>query len=362
MKRLVLAAALTTVLAGCASTPLPPAPQAAAPAETLSLPRLTYTPVQVYNKPITVEQPINGQSQIIEIDGVRTPVAAWKLPEYGAHEVQLDSFVQRSGFGYKAQAFMAEVWLLDSSFKPIKKLPASRLDYSRTSLFASESLTERFIIDNRKALATRPAYLVVATTAKARQQKIQIANLDREYARVKGVMPPPTPDVFATAAEEGTLRLTITPLGGYQPMAAAPAQVPAEQAVAPGASIPKKASPPRAAQLEQVSQQFLKEVAEAIERKDITAAMASRRALKQTYSDLQALFESRYGSNPQAPSKAADDLDRLARSYTATGTRETLDAYLKQALILALQQGNAQSALALLDRCEQLIGQVDRLF
>lgn len=64
-------------------------------------------------------------------NGKTTPVAGWKLPDYGVYRFKLESLVKRTDFGTRAEAFMPEVWLLDKDFKVLEKLPVERMKYSK---------------------------------------------------------------------------------------------------------------------------------------------------------------------------------------------------------------------------------------
>lgn len=394
MKRLALAAALS-VLAGCAST-VPAPDQPSQPVQKIQalalsdLSELNYVPLQVFSKAIQIETVINEQSELLSVEGGVTAVAAWKLPDYGVNEFQLESFIQRTDFGNKASAFMAELWLLDDHFEVIKKLPAQGLDYGHETRFSREALTEQFVIDNRKSFQKKPVYIVALTTPEARGHRVMVANLDAEYAKVKGVMPPPVPDVFATAAEQGALRLTVTPLishSNYAPAIKKPAvpdtvptaavhnahengsgQVPVSGMVSSGstasgstASGPSASGPSASGQmafdseLEKRAQVFLQGVSQALADQDTGKAMALRRGLKRTQAELQLLFESSYGAGHEA-------LAVKLKEYPLSKDNQTIDQYLKHSLLMDLRRGRSQSALALLDRSEQLIWQVNQLF
>ncbi|MET4693280.1 hypothetical protein [Endozoicomonas lisbonensis] len=106
---------LVAALAGCASTGQEQAAEAPAKIATTvsSLADITYSPITVYSQAVAIERAINAASEVLDFDGETTPVAGWKLPDYGVYQFKVESLVTRKGFGTRAEAFMPEVWLLD---------------------------------------------------------------------------------------------------------------------------------------------------------------------------------------------------------------------------------------------------------
>ena len=160
------------------------------------------------------------------------------MPDYGVYRFKLESFVARSHFGTRANTFVPELWLLDASHQPLQKLSAERFSYDEQAMLSREFLSQEFIIDNRNENRPAATYLVALATEASIEQVFQVANFDEQYARVRARTAYPSGDVFAAPVNEGTLRLTITPLVSQKPVSvntpatAMPDHVPAPQAVA----------------------------------------------------------------------------------------------------------------------------------
>lgn len=353
MKRLAIVVALAA-MTGCATVePVPESPvQQVQQQPVTSLADLNYSSIQVYEKAVEIERAISQQSQHLTMDGNTSPVAAWKLPDYGVHKFKLESFIARTHFGNSANAFMPEIWLLDEQFNILKKRSSERLVYDKQSMMSRETFSEEFIIDNRKHSGQKPVYLVALTTEEARKKTIMVANFDKEYAKVRGKAAPPTPDVYATAASEGTLRLRITPLVSY-------ARAPQSNVAAPASdyvpAVPAVVKKEKLQQLQITTADFLSQVKQAITDGDIGNAMALRADIRNTHSELQTLFQSSYG-------KTTEELNRIEQSYMKGDKSSDIESQYKAALVNELKKGNAQGALAFIDQAETLSWQVDNLF
>ena len=353
MNRLVIAVALVA-LTGCASMESyqeQSAQQVQRQVQS-SLSDIQYSPIQIFEKAIEIERQIGSQSELLNIDGNTSPVVAWKLPDYGVHRFKLDSFVARTNFGNSANVFMPEVWLLDEHYAVLKKLSADRMVYDKQSMLSRESFSEEFIIDNRNKLGQKAVYLVALTTEKARQKTMMVANYDKEYAKVRGRTAPPTPDVYAAASEQGTLRLKVTPLMSYARVQREPVAAPTPDYVPAVPAVVKKEVPN---QLEVTKKQLLDKVSQAIADGDVAGAMQLRGEVRATYSQLQELFQSSYG-------KSEDELKEIEMNYLKAGIKSEIDNEYKKLLMRELQRGNAQAALALIDQAETMMWEIDSLF
>ncbi|WP_062261484.1 MalM family protein [Endozoicomonas arenosclerae] len=352
MKRLTLMLAVA-VLSGCATQNNDLAmatPQVVEQKSLKSLNEVSYANIQVYEKAIRIERQISSETDQVSINGLSTPVAGWKLPDYGVYRFKLESLVQRTDFGTKAEAFMPEVWLLDKNFSPIQKLSIERMVYSDQSMLSREALVQEFIIDNRKERKSPPVYLALLTTEEAQKYSVKVANFDEEYARIRARTAPPTPDVFAVAANSGTLRLEVTPLISHSRLktvkkAQRPDYVPA---------TPELAKPKVATNTLSVSADYLTEVKSAIEAADIQTALALRENARQLHALLQKQFSQSYGQ----PSESI----KLPGKPQSLSPEKTLNLEFERQLALEMKREDAQAALAIIDKAGALSRDIDELF
>ncbi|WP_433999624.1 MalM family protein [Endozoicomonas sp.] len=352
MKRLTLMLAIA-VLSGCATQNnehVSVAPQVVEQKAVMQLEEVPFAKIPVYEKTIRIERSITKTTERVSLNGQPTPVAGWKLPDYGVYRFKLESLVTRTDFGTRAEAFMPEVWLLDKHFTPLQKSPVERMVYSEQSMLSREALSQEFIIDNRKEKPSQPAYLALLTTEEARQYSVKVANVDEEYARIRARTAPPTPPVFAVAADKGTLRLEVTPLISHS-------RLKTEKKVERPDYVP--ATPeqvkPRVSQVTlSVTESYLTEVKAAVERADIKTALGLRENARQLHALLQQQFSDTYGQ----PAKAIN----VPRKTQATSAKDKLNDQFERQLALEMKREDAQAALAIIDKAGALSRYIDKLF
>ena len=347
---------LITVLTGCASNSPEQAITEPSQLTTIVVPAITditYVPLTIGNQTVAIERSINARSEAIQLDNKLTPVAGWQLPDYGVYQFKVETLITRKGFGTRAEAFMPELWLLDSQHQPIETLEASRLKYDEESKLSRENLTAEFILDNRQEAIRKPAYLLALTTTEARQFTAKVANFDEEYARIRARTAPPSPDVYATSASEGTLRLQITPLASHSKPQTVITPPPKPDYVPTPSKVTSK--PKTLNDADHINQTYLHTIQSALAAKDINRAMALRASVRETHQQLQALFASSYG-HQKAPLKS------LPESSSELSVEVFLSNFYKHKLVYALKQDNPQSALAWIDQVERLTQEVDQLF
>ncbi len=362
MKRLTLMLAIA-VLSGCAtqSNEITAAAQAFEKAAVeqkavVQLDQIPYSEIQVYEKTIRIERTLSETTEQVDLNGTlngngkTTPVAGWKLPDYGVYRFKLESLVKRTDFGTRAEAFMPEVWLLDKDFKVLEKLPVERMKYSKQKMLSSEALEQEFIIDNRKEKKTQPAYIAVLTTAEARQYSVKVANFDEEYARIRARTAPPTADVFAVAADTGTLRLEVTPLISHSPLQTAkkvtrPDYVPAQ---------PEQVKPRVSNDTLSVTENYLDAVQTAVANSDIQTALELRENARELHALLQKQFAETYG-------QPAETINVPGKTQATTAKKKLNDQFERQ-LALAMKQQDAQAALAVIDKAGALSRDIDAIF
>ena len=358
MKHLAIVVSLA-LLAGCASIdPVTQEPTQHTQQQAITrFSDINYSSIPVYDKPVKIERVIDQNTQILSITTPSTtdslsPVVAWKLPSEGAYRIKLESFVQRSNFGNSAHAFVPEIWLLDKDYKILTKRSSDHLNYDQQSMLTREALSDEFILNNLGSNQNAPAYLLIVTTDKARQKQFVVANMDAEYAKVRGRLAPPVPDVQANAADTGTIRLTVTPLMSFAQVKKPVKPVPTPDYVPAVPDIVKKSSN---SDWDKVAHQQLSSIEQAIESGQITQAMKQRSSVRKAHAELQSLFQSAYG-------KDMAELNKLEAQHHHTDTGSMISNQYKVALIKALKKGDIQGALALVDQSEQLVWKVDLLF
>ena len=354
MKRLSLILALT-VLGGCTTFDSTTEPVAAIEQGQVhsSLAQLNYQSINVYEKAIRIEQVLNQKSQWSDVGGVASPVASWKLPDYGVYRFKLESFVSRSHFGTRASTFIPELWLLDAEYLPLQKLSAERFSYDEQAMLSREALSQEFIIDNRDENRPSSAYLVALATEASVEKVIQVANFDEQYAKARARTAYPSGDVFAEAVVEGAIRLTVTPLvspknvSAHTPEVYAPDYVPspAVQALQHSSNT----------DLKQLSGAHIADIKTALTEGDIQQAMQMRDSARELNARLHRYFTESYGKNKPA------ELSVSRKEVTGSPYENLHSAFLLE-LELELQKGNAQNALAILDLSSQLVRHIDAVF
>ncbi len=227
---------------------------------------------------------------------------------------------------------------------------SEQLFYDEQNLIGQEFVTLEFVIDNRDPLLEQTQYLVVLTSDQARQQQVKVADPRKEYAKVRGHVIPATPDIMATASETGTIILEGTALTILNRIAQ-----PSEQIYIPSA-IPEKKNPAiPVINTQEISREYLCLVKASLDNGEIASAMKQRQQIRKLYAELQNKFTSLYGkptSEIKVPEKAeqSDSLEQKIQS-----------SYNHQ-LAVFMKQGDAQSALSLIDKVESLSGHINTLF
>ena len=315
-----------------------------------SLETLNYSPLNINDDGLLYTASLGQESAHVRLDGKESPVLGWKIPSYGAYRFKLSSQIDRSGFGRKASAFMPEVRLLDKDFNEIRTLPARALEYQKPTLMAREYFYHNFVVDNRDPLIPHIEYIVVMMTDRGRQHKSMVVAQEKEYAKVRGITPPMTDDIMATASENGDIILKASALITSYVPASAPA--PAYQAPVQTANK-KSVVVDNSLSTAAMSKAYREEVKKLLNADDVTAALKMREQLDILLRDLQADFAVLYRSGAVAkvkPGPVAKDLPgQLSAAY-------------KNQLITYFKAGDMAQALGLLDQVKSLRQHVDALF
>ena len=349
MKKIALALAVS-LLSACAThdstdvAPLPPK------VTSESLETLNYSPLNIYDDGLVYTTSLGQESAHVRLDGEESPVLAWKIPSYGAYRFKLISQIERSGFGRKATAFMPEVRLLDKDFNEIRTLPARALEYQKPGLMAQEYFYHTFVVDNRDPLIPHIEYMVVMMTDQGRQHQIMVVDQEKEYAKVRGTMPPMTDDIMATASENGNIVLeanalmtSYVPANAPPPAYQAPVQMGNKKTVVVDNNFNTVA----------VSKAYREKVKNLLDAGDVSSALKMREQLDTVQQTLQADFAVLYKNGAVAqvkPGSVATDLPgQLSSAY-------------KNQLITCFEAGDMAQALGLLDQVKSLQQHVDTLF
>ncbi len=351
MKKLVLCLALSA-LAGCAATgslPQGESAQKAQPAITYtSLASVEYTPLSIYDEAVKHTLGISDKTgQLVTSDTVSS-VVGWKIPAYGAYRFKLSSQIQRAKFGTAASAFMPQVHLLDKDFQVVETLSAKQLVYQPPGLLEQEHFYHSFVVDNQDPMLPLVEYMVMIMTNDGRRHKIQVVDLEKEYAKARGYLPPATKDVIATASESGSVTLEAMMLTSAYAVGSAP-----KPAYAPPVQTGKMSAVTHTDTV-LLSKAYLEAVQQLLTAGDIQGALILRENANRLYSGLQRLFSSQY-------SRAGRVMTDEPVSENESIDQRLVQAYRKQ-LVTHLQQDDVQSALGVIDQSRTLIGHINALF
>ena len=345
MKKTVLSLVLSTFLAGCASIKPEPMVESFPPAVVYKqLEELPFQTLQIYDEPVQVDVDL-VRADILQVGENESRVLAWKVPAYGAYRFTLRSHVERSNFARKAALFMANVRLLDKDFVEIKTLPASELRYQKPTIMESEFAAHDFVVDNRDPMVTPVEYIVVTMTDAGRKHTIQVVDQEKEYAKARGFMPPPTPDIFATAAETGSISLTGVALNSSY------AKVPTSRAINPAytpSAMPSKAVVATEFDTVGESKIYLDTMREYVSKGNISTALQMRQEVRQLHDNLQQQFVFLYG-------KPAESIQVVAEIPADITAEKRLAHIYQQQMNASFREGNTQAALALIDQLEILV-------
>ncbi len=352
MKKIALGLAVS-LLVGCAtydSTGVASVQQPQAVYQALE--ELDYTPLKIYDDNLKQVRQLTPRSAVLKSEGAQSSVLGWKIPSYGVYRFKLSSSINRARFGRDASAFMAEVRLLDKKFNVIKTLPAKSLSYQKPGLMEEEYFYHSFVVDNRDPLLPPTEYIVVVMTEAGRQNQIMVVDQEKEYAKVRGTLPPATADIMATASENGTITLeavavTSTPIGSDIPASAYVPPVPNGAKTEVESDVGYDTTG--------ISRAYREQVQNLLQAGDVIKALEMRQSIDSLQIALQKDFASLYkgaGDSPLIDKKVLDTMSleqRLAAAY-----KNQLRAYFKL--------GKTRKALALLDQAKSLKGHVDGLF
>ncbi len=356
MKRLALCVALG-VLTGCVSN-APKAPISSIKSEVSynSFSAVQYQALDILDGSIKVQADISPLTFNLKMDGQESAVLGWKVPTYGVYKITLNSQIKRSNFGRTAVAFMPDVLLLDSQFNIIRSIDAVTMKYQKPALMAPEMLSQTFSIDNRNPVVPPVEYILVKTSDEARQHSVEVVDMDKEYAKVRGQTPPLTADIFTRAAEEGTITLDVEPLATGYYARSPEVKIPASPSVTKtftGIDTPAVVTDVQFDTLA-TSRDFASAVREKLNAGDVTKALEMRRFVGELKMKTEQLFTKLY----QQPVGNIV----VENALIDTTTENKLAYHYEQQMKMYFKQGHKQMALKLIDQINDLSNQVDRMF
>ncbi|RKQ40297.1 maltose operon protein MalM [Enterobacter sp. R1(2018)] len=204
---LCLSAGLLASLPGVSLADVNIVPQdvSAAPAVPASaLQQLQWTPV-TQNKVHTTNLATGGQS--LNADNIVGPVAAYSVPaNIGELTITLTSQVDKN------TVYAPNVLVLDQNLHPAAFFPSSFFTYQEPGVMSDNRLEGTFKLT--PALGQQKLYLLVFTTNKDTQQTTTMVDPAKAYAKGNGNAIPDIPDPIATHGTTGTLKLRASTSSG----------------------------------------------------------------------------------------------------------------------------------------------------
>ncbi|KEQ14786.1 hypothetical protein GZ77_10900 [Endozoicomonas montiporae] len=285
-----------------------------------------------------------------------TPVLAYQIPEQGVHKITIDSYVIRhSGLSAAGpdsnELFYPEVALLDRHNVLISKVNPAHVGYKKPGFTSEEGVGTSFTVDNRASVADKPACMLIYTTDSLRKGTTTLINEEKEYAKVRGVVPPPIPDPVARHGNTGHLMITMKSDG----------LVAVSPAVVPVAATHHAVHQPASAESDVLDKQtqairshYMNSVKNALDQGNISAALDQRSELKSVTARAEYYFLNNYGKPKTA-------IQNVHAGTTDSFADKAVDLY-KERMNHYLKQGKGSAALKLLDEVKQLQLDVDHLF
>ncbi|GDX07231.1 maltose operon protein MalM [Buttiauxella sp. A111] len=204
---LCLSAGLLASLPGVSLADVNIVPQdlSAAPAIPASaLQQLQWTPVDQTN---TQKTNLANTGQTLNAGDIVGPVAAYSVPaSIGELTITLTSLVN------KESVFAPNVLVLDQNLTPAAYFPSSFFPYEEPGVMSSNRLEG--VLKLTPALGQQKLYLLVFTTNKDLQQTTTMVDPAKAYAKGNGNAVPDIPDPIARHVKEGELSLKVRTSSG----------------------------------------------------------------------------------------------------------------------------------------------------
>jgi len=173
----------------------------AAPAIPASaLQQLVWTPVD-QSKTQNTDLAAGGQQ--LNVAGISGPVAAFSVPaNIGELNITLTSEVNKD-----ARVYAPNVLILDQNMTPSAYFPSSYFAYQEPGVMSANRLEG--VMRLTPALGQQKIYVLVFTTPKDLQQTTQMVDPAKAYAKGNGNAVPDIPDPIARHVTDGTLKLKV---------------------------------------------------------------------------------------------------------------------------------------------------------
>ncbi|MCS2149536.1 maltose operon protein MalM [Scandinavium manionii] len=174
---------------------------AAAPAIPASaLQQLVWTPV---DQSKTQSTDLAGGGQPLNVPGITGPVAAYSVPaNIGELNITLTSEVNK-----QTHVYAPNVLILDQNMTPSAFFPSSYFTYQEPGVMSADRLEG--VMRLTPALGQQKIYVLVFTTPQDLQQTTTLVDPAKAYAKGIGNAVPDIPDPIARHASEGTIKLKV---------------------------------------------------------------------------------------------------------------------------------------------------------
>jgi maltose operon protein len=173
----------------------------AAPAiPTSALQQLVWTPV---DQSKTHSTDLAGGGQPLNVPGITGPVAAYSVPaNIGELNITLTSEVNK-----QTRVYAPNVLILDQNMTPSAFFPSSYFTYQEPGVMSADRLEG--VMRLTPALGQQKIYVLVFTTPQDLQQTTTLIDPAKAYAKGTGNAVPDIPDPIARHVSEGTLKLKV---------------------------------------------------------------------------------------------------------------------------------------------------------
>ncbi|XUA18987.1 maltose operon protein MalM [Citrobacter sp. OP27] len=173
----------------------------AAPAiPTSALQQLVWTPV---DQSKTQSTDLAGGGQPLNVPGITGPVAAYSVPaNIGELNITLTSEVNK-----QTRVYAPNVLILDQNMTPSAFFPSSYFTYQEPGVMSADRLEG--VMRLTPALGQQKIYVLVFTTPQDLQQTTTLIDPAKAYAKGTGNAVPDIPDPIARHVSEGTLKLKV---------------------------------------------------------------------------------------------------------------------------------------------------------
>ncbi|MCS2169215.1 maltose operon protein MalM [Scandinavium sp. TWS1a] len=173
----------------------------AAPAIPASaLQQLVWTPV---DQSKTQSTDLAGGGQPLNVPGITGPVAAYSVPaNIGELSITLTSEVNK-----QTHVYAPNVLILDQNMTPSAFFPSSYFIYQEPGVMSADRLEG--VMRLTPALGQQKIYVLVFTTPQDLQQTTTLIDPAKAYAKGIGNAVPDIPDPIARHVSEGTLKLKV---------------------------------------------------------------------------------------------------------------------------------------------------------